>query len=139
MVIQWFSPRGRRSAALGLVVGVRILTTPFDRRPFRVLAHPLRDVGLRRHGALLQRRVGGKDQVGLLARGWGQHGTYGDDQVYRIHAWHPEGYLAEQITRNSYGTARTRFHYPVKMLSSGKLIEAGLTFCLNKLFSETRC
>ena len=66
-----------------LVVAVRIFAAPFHRVPFRMLAHPLRDIGRRGHGALLQRNAPGKDQMRLLAGGRREHGTDRDDQVYR--------------------------------------------------------
>src|SRR4051812_49154262 len=58
------STHGRCFAAVRLVVGMRILATPFHRLPFRVLARPLRDVGRRSHGALFQRTAPVEDQMG---------------------------------------------------------------------------
>jgi hypothetical protein len=65
-------PRSNRPVAphrLGLVVGMRVFATPFDGRPLRMLAHPLRDIGWRCHGTLRERAVPGERQTRLFAGG----------------------------------------------------------------------
>src|SRR6185312_16145313 len=68
------------------IVHMRVFATPLHRRPLRMLADPLRNVGRRCHGALLRRKVRRKAQAPLLAFIRREHGAHRDNQAYRIHS-----------------------------------------------------
>ena len=65
---------------------MRIFAAPFDGGPFWMLADPLRNVGLRIHGALLQGEIRRKRQMPFLARVRRDNGTNRDDQLDCVHA-----------------------------------------------------
>src|SRR5207248_8929033 len=72
-----------------LLSGPDILATPPNRRPFRVLADPLRDVRLRGNSALPDRAVPGELKVLFVAKVHLRCRTNGDDQCDQSHGHLP--------------------------------------------------
>src|SRR6202008_3809984 len=78
-------PADVTSSMSDFFLGVRIFAAPLDGGPIRMLADPLRNVGLRGHHTLPQRKVRGKHQIPLLTSGRRSHSAYRDDQIYGVH------------------------------------------------------
>src|SRR5215472_19350946 len=62
-------PSRSATAKLALLVGAAIVAPPPHGNPLWMLADPLRDVGLRIHDALIERHVGRKRKMLILAPG----------------------------------------------------------------------
>src|SRR5215472_1255090 len=59
----------RSTAKLALLVGAAIVAPPPHGNPLWMLTDPLRDIGLRIHDALIERHVGRKRKMLILAPG----------------------------------------------------------------------
>src|SRR5262249_36452751 len=93
----WFrksSRLARWSARIGLLPRARHVATPAHDIPFRMLVDPLREVGLRIHGALARRAHGGVLQSLLLALARLRQGADRHDDLDHVHQRTSGGFLA---------------------------------------------